>query len=83
MFITTRQLNAALSAIKISYSPGDTEKEKSYTEFIQEALEAAIEKCLKRKVSGLEIPELKTAEYIIKIAQIHDEEIKKSCERRR
>ena len=83
MFITTRQLNAALNGMKIASDSQDTPEDKVFYQTMQEALIAAIDKCLKRKVGGLEIPELKTAEFIIKIAAIYDEEEKIGSLKRR
>ena len=83
MFITTRQLNAASSGMKIAADYKDTTEDKVFYQTIQEALIAAIDICLKRKVGGLEVPELKTAEFIIKIAAIYEELKIVSLKRRR
>ena len=77
MFITTRQFNAALSGLKLAADCRDTQEDKEFYKVHQKALEVAIEKCLKRKVSGLEVPNLVRAEFILKVAKIHDKEIRR------
>ena len=83
MFITTRQLNAALSGIKIARNfSEDPVKDKEFYKGFQESLEGNVKQCLKEELAGLEITDLELAKLIANIAQIHDSEINKR-ERRR